>query len=79
MWWPISSAKDSLSQIPSHQRIVTRLPNHMCAISCAMTWARNRRIPSVVRERNTNSSSVKVTSPGFSIAPALNSGQKTWS
>jgi len=48
---PMNSAKDSLSQMPSHHRIVTRSPNHMCAISCAMTCARSRRAPSVVRER----------------------------
>ena len=33
------SAKDSLSQMSSHQRRVTRSPNHMWAISWAMTMA----------------------------------------
>ena len=32
-------AKASLSQMPSHQPIVTRSPNHMWASSCAMTSA----------------------------------------
>ena len=30
-----NSANASLSQRSSHQRIVTMLPNHMCAISCS--------------------------------------------
>ena len=33
-------AKLSLSQRSSHQRIVTRSPNHMCAISCSTVSAR---------------------------------------
>ena len=51
----------------------------MCAISCAMTCARSRRWLTVACERKTNSSSENVTMPGFSIAPALKSGTKTWS
>ena len=31
---PAQVAKDSFSHRSSHQRIVTRSPNHMCAISC---------------------------------------------
>src|SRR3954451_3303695 len=34
---PIHEANPSLSQRLSHQAIVTRSPNHMCAISCAIT------------------------------------------
>ena len=49
----------------------------MCAISCAMVLARSLRSASVARERNT-SGSRNVTQPGFSIAPALNSGTKAW-
>ena len=37
------SAKDSLSQRSSHQRMVTMSPNHMCAISCSRTRARSSR------------------------------------
>src|ERR1700710_3031441 len=33
-------AKDSLSHRSSHQRMVTRSPNHMCAISCRMVSQR---------------------------------------
>ncbi len=35
----IRVANASFSQIPFHQRIVTRSPNHMCASSCAITSA----------------------------------------
>ena len=41
--WPRYSANDSLSHRSSHQRIVTRSPNHMCAISCAIVIARSSR------------------------------------
>ena len=75
---PMYSAKDSLSQMSSHQVWVTRSPNHMCDISCAITIARVRRSTSVTRPRGRNSSR-KVTQPGFSIAPQLSSGTRTWS
>ena len=39
-WWEAHSANDSLSQRSSHQRMVTRSPNHMCAISCRIVLAR---------------------------------------
>ena len=32
-------AKDSFSHLSSQKRIVTRSPNHWCAISCAITQA----------------------------------------
>jgi hypothetical protein len=35
----IQAAKPSLSHSPSHQDMVTRLPNHWCASSCATTTA----------------------------------------
>ena len=50
----------------------------MWLISCATTIARCRRLSSVVRDRKTNISE-NVTAPGFSIAPALNSGTNSWS
>ena len=50
----------------------------MCAISCRITFARISYIRSVTLDRN-SSRSVNVTQPTFSIAPALNSGTKTWS
>src|SRR6266705_6640090 len=34
---PIHEAKPSLSQRLSHHAIVTRSPNHMCAVSCPIT------------------------------------------
>src|SRR5215475_3772823 len=74
----LNSANDSLSHRSSHHRMVTRSPNHMCAISWAITSARNARSESVTAERNTNSSR-NVTRPAFSIAPALNSGTNAWS
>jgi len=37
VFFPTHVAKDSFSQMSSHQAIVARLPNHMCAISCAAT------------------------------------------
>ncbi len=73
------SANASLSQRSSHHCMVTRLPNHMCASSWATTCARSRRSPRVERLRGTKYSSAKVTSPAFSIAPALKSGTNTWS
>ncbi len=75
---PMKSAKDSFSQRSSHHFMVTRSPNHMCAISCRMTLARPSYAASVTLERKTNSSR-KVTQPGFSIAPMLYSGTKHWS
>ena len=43
----IQFAKPSFSQMSSHHCIVTRSPNHWCAISCARTWAMNFRVCSV--------------------------------
>ncbi len=71
------SAKDSLSHRSSHHCGVTMLPNHWCAISCATVVARAIRIPRVTREEKI-SGSRKVTQPGFSMAPALNSGTNAW-
>ena len=71
-------AKLSFSHRSFHQRIVTRLPNHMCAISCSSVSARESRCVSVGGSRKTSRSEC-VTAPTFSIAPALNSGTKIWS
>ena len=71
-------AKLSLSQRSFHHLIVTRLPNHMWAISCRITSARVRRWFSVGGSRKISRSEC-VTAATFSIAPALNSGTKTWS
>src|ERR1700694_1451034 len=68
-------ANDSLSHRSSHHRIVTRSPNHMCASSWRMVSARRSYAASVTLERNTLSS-LSVTHPAFSIAPALNSRAK---
>ncbi len=72
------SAKDSLSHRSSHHRIVTRSPNHMWAISWVIVLLRLRISWRVAAPRKTYWSRI-VTQPGFSIAPALNSGTKTWS
>src|SRR5215469_10991815 len=74
----LNSANDSLSHRSSHHFMVTRSPNHMCAISCRITVARSSYIMSVTLDRNSNRSE-KVTQPMFSMAPAANSGTKTWS
>ena len=50
-WWAAHSAKDSLSQRSSHQRIVTRSPNHMCAISWRIVFARPSYAARVCRLR----------------------------
>ncbi len=47
------SANDSLSHRSSHQRIVTRSPNHMCASSCRIVTARRSTVASGTLERNT--------------------------
>ena len=71
-------ANASLSQIPSHHPMVTRSPNHMCAISCATTSAtrsssaRAARLGSISR-----AVSRKVMQPRFSMAPAAKSGMAT--
>src|SRR5690606_10788124 len=72
------SANDSLSHRSFHQRIVTRSPNHMWASSCSTVTTRRSRMASVTCARKTYAS-VNVTQPAFSIAPALNSGTKSWS
>lgn len=75
---PMKSAKDSFSHRSSHQTMVTRSPNHMCAISCRMTFARASYEVCVTLPRKMYSSR-KVTRPGFSIAPRLYSGTNAWS
>ena len=72
------SANDSLSHRSSHQRMVTRSPNHMCASSCRIVTARRSIVASGTLERNTYDSR-NVTAPAFSMAPALNSGTNSWS
>src|SRR5271157_5090111 len=58
-------ANDSLSHRSSHQAIVTRSPNHMCAISCSTVSARRSYDDLVTLLRNTESSK-NVTAPAFS-------------
>src|SRR5215469_15726526 len=73
-----NSANDSFSQRSCHHFMVTRSPNHMCAISCRITLARSSWSVSVTLDRN-SSRSEKITQPAFSVAPALYSGTNTWS
>ena len=49
--WAAYSANDSFSQRSSHQRMVTRSPNHMWAISWATVPAREARSARVARPR----------------------------
>src|SRR3954454_16381073 len=70
-------AKLSLSHRSSHQRIVTRFPNHMCASSCRNFSARSRCSFSVDLSRK-RYASVYVTQQTFSMAPELYSGRNTW-
>src|SRR5207244_3470228 len=60
-------AKLSFSQRSSHQRMVTKSPNHICAISCRIAFARSSRTASVTLERKIIDS-LKVTQPMFSMA-----------
>ena len=71
------SANDSLSHRSSHHVMVTRSPNHMWAHSWAMVLDRVRISSSVAWPRKRYWSR-SVTQPGFSMAPALNSGTNTW-
>ena len=75
--WQAHDANASLSQRSSHQRMVTRSPNHMCAISCSRT-ARARSRSAYVGGLRKRTLSLQVTQPQFSIAPPM-SGTKTWS
>src|SRR5215210_7678360 len=74
------SAKASLSHRSSHHFIVTRLPNHMWANSCATTWAmlfsacHEAVLGSMIR-----ADWRKITRPLFSIAPAAKPGTAAWS
>src|SRR5205085_2037941 len=68
-------AKASLSQMPSHHPIVTRLPNHMWAISWLMTSVTLSSSGWVDFDGSTvSSTSRNVTQPVFSIAPKAKSG-----
>ncbi len=73
-----NSANDSLSHRSFHHFMVTRSPNHMWASSCRIVTTRRSLRPSGTDPRNTYAS-VNVTQPGFSIAPMLYSGTKSWS
>ena len=71
-------ANASLSQIPSHQRMVTRSPNHMWAISWATTSAtRSRSARAAPASSTSRAVSRKVTHPRFSMAPKAKSGMAT--
>ena len=71
-------AKASLSQMPFHQRIVTRSPNHMWASSWATTSATSCSSDWVAVAGSTSSTlSRNVMQPRFSIAPAAKSGSAT--
>ena len=53
LWCAAHSANDSLSHRSSHQVMVTRSPNHMCASSCSTVLARCSYAASVTRDRKT--------------------------
>ena len=69
-------AKASFNQIPFHQRIVTRSPNHMWASSWATTsatfWC---SLCVLVAGSSSSRLSRNVMQPRFSIAPAAKSGR----
>ena len=73
-------AKASFNQMPFHHFIVTRSPNHMCAISWATTSARfcSSTCVAVVGSANSRLSRY-VIAPRFSIAPAAKSGSASMS
>ena len=72
-------AKASFNHVPSHQRIVTRSPNHICAVSWAMADTTRARSSSELSSLTNSAVSRYVTRPRFSIAPAAKSGTPTWS
>ena len=77
---PIHEAKLSLSHRSSHHCIVTRSPNHMCAISCDTTSATRCRVAAGLMAGSTSSAvSRYVMAPQFSMAPAAKSGIAMWS
>ena len=68
-------AKASFSQMPFHQPMVTRSPNHMWASSCATTSATSScSICVLVAGSTSRRTSRNVMHPRFSIAPAAKSG-----
>ena len=73
-------AKASFSQIPFHQRIVTRSPNHMWATSWATTSATfcSSYCVAVLGSASSRLSRY-VMQPRFSIAPAAKSGRASMS
>ena len=72
-------ANASFSQMPFHHFIVTRSPNHMCAISCTIVSAASRHLVErhLRRDRASSRVSRNVTQPRFSIAPNEKSGSAT--
>jgi hypothetical protein len=71
-------ANASLSQMPSHQPIVTRSPNHMCASSWATTSATRSSSARAALDGSMSSAvSRNVMQPRFSMAPAAKSGMAT--
>ena len=77
---PIHDAKLSFSHRSFHHAIVTRSPNHMCAISCEMIAATICRVTIELFCSSTSSATSRyVIAPQFSIAPAAKSGMARWS
>ena len=71
-------ANASFSQMPSHQPMVTRSPNHMWASSCEITSAtRSSSVLEASSGFTSNAVSRKVMQPRFSMAPAAKSGMAT--
>ena len=73
-------ANASFNQMPFHQRIVTRSPNHMWASSWATTSATRSCSSCVLVSGSTSRTlSRNVMHPRFSMAPAAKSGRATMS
>ena len=68
---PSHCAKDSLSQISSHQTGVTKSPNHWCAISCATIPPKTLCCAGEGRAPISRWRSSKTIAPAFSIAMPL--------
>lgn len=74
----IKVAKPSFSQSPSQYFIVTRLPNHMCAVSCSIVSAMYCLLSKALSSGFMSKAFVlNMMTPQFSIAPAEKSGTAT--
>jgi len=70
-------ANASFNQMPFHQPMVTRSPNHMWASSCSTTSAtRSSSLRAELAGSVSSAASRNVTHPRFSMAPKAKSGSR---